>query len=60
MLAEISANAVQLHETIGRSAFDERVMAAMEKVLRHEVVPIDPLIALNRLLALAFALQAAQ
>jgi protein-L-isoaspartate(D-aspartate) O-methyltransferase len=41
MLAEISAHAVQLQETIGKYAFDERVMAAMEKVPRHEFVPIE-------------------
>jgi protein-L-isoaspartate(D-aspartate) O-methyltransferase len=41
MLAEISARAVQLHEIIGKSAFDERVMAAMERVRRHEFVPIE-------------------
>jgi protein-L-isoaspartate(D-aspartate) O-methyltransferase len=41
MLAEISAHAVHLRETIGKSAFDRRVMAAMEKVPRHEFVPIE-------------------
>ena len=41
MVAEISAHAVQLRETIGKSAFDGRVMAAMEKVPRHEFVPIE-------------------
>ena len=41
MLAEISAHAVQLRETIGRSTFDERVMTAMERVPRHEFVPIE-------------------
>jgi hypothetical protein len=41
VLVEISASAVRLDETIGRSAFNERVMAAMEKVLRHEFVPIE-------------------
>jgi protein-L-isoaspartate(D-aspartate) O-methyltransferase len=41
MVAEISAHAVQLRETIGKSAFDRRVMAAMEKVPRHEFVPIE-------------------
>ena len=41
MLAEISAHAVQLRETIGKSAFDQRVMAAMERVPRHEFVPIE-------------------
>jgi protein-L-isoaspartate(D-aspartate) O-methyltransferase len=41
MVAEISAHAVQLRETIGKSAFDGWVMAAMEKVPRHEFVPIE-------------------
>ncbi len=41
MLAEISAHAAQLRETIGKSAFDQRVMAAMEGVPRHEFVPIE-------------------
>ena len=41
MLAEISAHAAQLRETIGKSAFDQRVMAAMERVPRHEFVPIE-------------------
>jgi protein-L-isoaspartate(D-aspartate) O-methyltransferase len=41
MLAEISSHAVQSRETIGKSAFDRRVMAAMEKVPRHEFVPIE-------------------
>jgi protein-L-isoaspartate(D-aspartate) O-methyltransferase len=39
MLVEISAHAAQLHN--GKSAFDERVMAAMERVPRHEFVPIE-------------------
>jgi protein-L-isoaspartate(D-aspartate) O-methyltransferase len=41
MLAEISARAVQLRERTGRAAFDERVMAAMGRVLRHEFVPLE-------------------
>jgi protein-L-isoaspartate(D-aspartate) O-methyltransferase len=41
MVAEISAHAVQLRETIDKSAFDGRVMAAIEKVPRHEFVPIE-------------------
>jgi Protein-L-isoaspartate(D-aspartate) O-methyltransferase (PCMT) len=41
MLAEISARAVQLRETTGRGAFDERVMAAMGQIPRHEFVPIE-------------------
>jgi protein-L-isoaspartate(D-aspartate) O-methyltransferase len=41
MLAVIAANAFALRDTIGRSAFDERVMTAMRKVPRHEFVPIE-------------------
>lgn len=41
MLAEISAHTVQLHETIGKSALDERVTAAIARVPRHEFVPIE-------------------
>jgi protein-L-isoaspartate(D-aspartate) O-methyltransferase len=41
MVAEISAHAVHLRETIGKSAFDRRVMAAMEKVPRHEFAPVE-------------------
>jgi protein-L-isoaspartate(D-aspartate) O-methyltransferase len=41
MVAEISAHTVQLRETIGKSAFDGRVMVAMGKVPRHEFVPIE-------------------
>ena len=41
MVAEISAHAVQLRETIGKSAFAGPVTAAMEKVPRHEFVPIE-------------------
>jgi len=41
MVAEISAHAVQLREIIRKPAFDGRVMAAMEKVPRHEFVPIE-------------------
>jgi len=41
MVAEISAHAVQLRETTGKSSFDRRVMAAMEKVPRHEFVPME-------------------
>src|SRR6266700_5902545 len=41
MLAVIAANAFALRDTIGKSAFDERVMAAMGKVPRHEFVPIE-------------------
>jgi protein-L-isoaspartate(D-aspartate) O-methyltransferase len=41
MLAVISACAFALRDTIGKSAFDERVMTAMCKVPRHEFVPIE-------------------
>ena len=41
MLAEIAAAASQLREEIGRSAFDDRVMAAIAKVPRHEFVPVE-------------------
>ena len=41
MLAVITAGAFALRDTIGKNAFDERVMTAMGKVLRHEFVPIE-------------------
>ena len=41
MLAVIAAGASALRDTIGKSAFDERVMTAMRKVPRHEFVPIE-------------------
>jgi protein-L-isoaspartate(D-aspartate) O-methyltransferase len=41
MLAVIAANAFALRDTIGKSAFDERVMTAIRKVPRHEFVPIE-------------------
>src|SRR6478736_7279507 len=41
MLAVIAASAFALRETIGKSAFDERVMTAMGKVPRHAFVPIE-------------------
>src|SRR5438034_9010014 len=41
MLAVIAASAFSLRDTIGKSAFDERVMTAMGKVPRHEFVPIE-------------------
>src|SRR5256885_14312745 len=40
-LAGIATNAFALSVTIGKSAFDERVMTAMGKVPRHEFVPIE-------------------
>ena len=41
MLAVIAATAFALRGTIGKSAFDERVMTAMGKVPRHAFVPIE-------------------
>src|SRR5215207_208869 len=41
MLAEISAGAFQVRDSIGKAALDERVMTAMGKVQRHEFVPIE-------------------
>src|SRR5229473_2877910 len=41
MLAVIAASAFDLRDTIGKSAFDERVMTAMGNVPRHEFVPIE-------------------
>ncbi|MFH0301125.1 protein-L-isoaspartate(D-aspartate) O-methyltransferase [Bradyrhizobium sp. 31Argb] len=41
MLAVIAACAFALRDTVGKSAFDERVMTAMGKVPRHEFVPIE-------------------
>src|SRR6266478_2931985 len=41
MLAVIAASTFTLRDTIGKSAFDERVMMAMGKVPRHEFVPIE-------------------
>src|SRR5262245_48422414 len=41
MLAEISACAAQLCDSLGKPAFDDRVMAALDKVPRHEFVPIE-------------------
>jgi protein-L-isoaspartate(D-aspartate) O-methyltransferase len=41
MLAVIAAGAFELRDTIGKSAFDDRVMTAMGKVPRHEFVPIE-------------------
>ena len=41
MLTVIAANAFALRDTIGKSAFDERVVAAIRKVSRHEFVPIE-------------------
>jgi protein-L-isoaspartate(D-aspartate) O-methyltransferase len=41
MLAVITAGAFALRDTIGKNAFDERVMTAMGKVPRHAFVPIE-------------------
>ena len=41
MLAEISAGILQLRDTIGKTALDERVVIALGKVPRHEFVPIE-------------------
>jgi protein-L-isoaspartate(D-aspartate) O-methyltransferase len=41
MLAEISAATVHVSGLIGKAALDERVMAAMGNVPRHEFVPIE-------------------
>src|ERR1700720_2072668 len=41
MLAVITAGAFALRDTIGKNAFDGRVMTAMGKVPRHEFVPIE-------------------
>ena len=41
MLAEVSADTAYVSGVIGKAVFDERVMAAMRKVPRHEFVPIE-------------------
>ena len=41
MLAEISASTFLLRETIGKATLDERVMAAIGSVPRHEFVPVE-------------------
>jgi protein-L-isoaspartate(D-aspartate) O-methyltransferase len=41
MLAEIAAGVAQLSDVIGKAALAERVMAAMDKVPRHEFVPVE-------------------
>jgi len=41
MLAEISGDAFYVRDSIGKPSLDERVMAAMSKVPRHEFVPIE-------------------
>ncbi|HEY4836101.1 MAG TPA: protein-L-isoaspartate(D-aspartate) O-methyltransferase [Bradyrhizobium sp.] len=41
MLAEVSAGVFHVSETIGKAALAERVMTAMDKVPRHEFVPVE-------------------
>src|SRR5215510_5059215 len=41
MLAEIAAGTSFLRDHIGKGELDERVMAAMGKVPRHEFVPLE-------------------
>src|SRR2546421_2897674 len=41
MIAEVSAGMTHVSDSIGKAAFDERVMTAMGKVPRHEFVPIE-------------------
>jgi protein-L-isoaspartate(D-aspartate) O-methyltransferase len=41
MLAEIAAGTAHLRDAIGKAALDDRVMAAMDKVPRHEFVPVE-------------------
>ena len=41
MLAEISAGATHVSDSIGKTVLGERVMAVMGKVPRHEFVPIE-------------------
>jgi protein-L-isoaspartate O-methyltransferase len=41
MLAEISAATVRVSGLIGKAALNERVMAAMGKVARHEFVSVE-------------------
>jgi protein-L-isoaspartate(D-aspartate) O-methyltransferase len=41
MLAEISAGVVHVSDVLGKTALDERVMAVMGSVPRHEFVPVE-------------------
>ena len=41
MLVEISAGVLHVSDVLGKAALDERVMAAMGNVPRHEFVPIE-------------------
>src|SRR5262245_64273764 len=41
MLGEISAGILHVSDVLGKAALDERVMAAMGNVPRHEFVPVE-------------------
>jgi protein-L-isoaspartate(D-aspartate) O-methyltransferase len=41
MMAEIVAGALHVSSVIGKTTLDERVMAAMARVARHEFVPVE-------------------
>ncbi len=41
MVAEISADAARVRELTGKASLDERVLAAMRNIPRHEFVPIE-------------------
>lgn len=41
MLGEISTGVLHVSDVLGKSALDERVMAAMSNVPRHEFVPVE-------------------
>src|SRR6185503_4189002 len=41
MLVEISAGVLHVSDVLGKAALDERVMAAMGNVPRHEFVPVE-------------------
>src|ERR1700757_1995944 len=41
MLVEFSAGVLHVSDILGKAALDERVMAAMGNVPRHEFVPIE-------------------
>src|SRR5947209_12221789 len=41
MLAEISADTFHARDFVGKTSLDERVMAAMAGVPRHEFVPVE-------------------
>ena len=56
MLAEISAGVVHVSDVLGKTALDERVMAVMGSVPRHEFVPVElqPYAYLNRPLPIGY------